>query len=110
MGEPDEGMSIGNSMLVAGLAVIIHASTAMIKYRSDLKALDTPFTSAPLMVLAECCLGMLLCVCGTAASSSKLLPVYAKRECAERPFDKSLGVASLMSFNHRARGVAAWGH
>eukprot|EP00656_Telonema_subtile_P053707 TRINITY_DN7840_c0_g2_i2.p1 TRINITY_DN7840_c0_g2~~TRINITY_DN7840_c0_g2_i2.p1 ORF type:complete len:102 (+),score=20.98 TRINITY_DN7840_c0_g2_i2:182-487(+) len=101
-------MSMATALLVAGLAVIIHAASATINYRAELKALDVQFSSAPWSVVAECCLGMVLCVLGTAASSSKLLPVYAKRECAQRPFDKSLGVASLMSFNHRARGTAAW--
>eukprot|EP00658_Telonema_sp_P-2_P000172 TRINITY_DN10055_c0_g1_i4.p2 TRINITY_DN10055_c0_g1~~TRINITY_DN10055_c0_g1_i4.p2 ORF type:complete len:130 (-),score=37.98 TRINITY_DN10055_c0_g1_i4:445-834(-) len=100
--------SIGTALLVAGLAALTHAAMATMKYRTELKALDLDFTSAPWSVVAECCLGMVLCVVGCAMSNAKLLPVHAKRECAERPLDVLLGSTSFMSFNHRGRATAAW--
>merc|ERR1711939_320500 len=100
-----EMMGKGSALMFAGLAIIIHAALAIMNYRSELKALDMQFTFAPWNVIMECCVGMALCVLGTANSGSKMQPVFAKRECAERPYDKSLGGVALMTFNHRARSM-----
>merc|ERR1711865_14788 len=98
---------VGSGLMMAGLAMILHAAFSIMKYRTELKALDMQFTYAPWNVIIECCIGMAFCVLGT-ASGAKLQPVFAKRECAERPYDKSIGAVSFMAFNHRGRGLVEW--
>merc|ERR1712166_1504790 len=101
-------VGFGSGVMLAGIAMILHAAIAIMKHRTELKALDIQFTVAPRNVVIECCLGMDLCVLGPSSSGAKLQPVFAKRECAERSYDKSIGAVSLMTFNHRARSLADW--
>merc|ERR1712086_1066953 len=116
MGKRASMVGFGSGVMMAGIAMILHAAMAIMKHRTELKALDIQFTTAPWNVVIECCLGMALCVLGTSSSGAKLQPVFAKRECAERcentecggllshlsvwsrSYDKSIGAVSLMTF------------
>merc|ERR1712166_815612 len=64
-------VGFGSGVMLAGIAMILHAAIAIMKHRTELKALDIQFTFAPWNVVIECCLGMALCVLGTSSSGAK---------------------------------------
>mmetsp|Transcript_1659 Transcript_1659/g.3461 ORF Transcript_1659/g.3461 Transcript_1659/m.3461 type:complete len:107 (-) Transcript_1659:813-1133(-) len=93
--------------IVAAIIILVHATICAIQHREYLKAVEQPFTYAPMEITAQCVAALVLATWGVLGLQAKFVPIRTTTHLAKQTVD-SLDPPDFVHLNTRKlRGAAA---